>query len=93
MLRKALQDKLEKLAAAEADHRILLLELPTLDSDRKVIATIQDLTDGFPLLSRVDRIVVAKTLGYRSEGVVFFYVWDVTAKEYCQYLKASVVSG
>ena len=75
---------------AKADQRILLLELPTLDSERKVICQIRDMADRFPPLHRVDQIVVAKTFGYQSDNVVYYHAWDVAAEKLSEFLKVVV---
>jgi hypothetical protein len=91
VVRKALNDKLQKLVDAEADRRLLLLELPTTDSGRSLIDTVRDLAATFPLLKRISQIVVAKTLGFHlGEGLVFFHVWDVAAEVWSDYLKAVI---
>jgi len=90
IVRKALNDKLNKLVDAEADQRILLLELQTLDSERKVICQIRDMADRFPLLHRVDQIVIAKTFGYQSDNVVFYHAFDMAAEKLSEFLKVVV---
>ena len=87
IIHKALAGKLKKLVDAKADQRILLLELPTLDSERKVICQIRDMADRFPLLHRIDQIVIAKTFGYQSDNVVYCYAWDVAAEKWSEFLK------
>jgi hypothetical protein len=90
MVRKALNDKLEKLVAAETDQRILMAELPTTDSERLVVDMVRGIGAEFPLLKKVDRLAVAKTLGFHSEGVVFFHVWDLRAKTWCEHLEVVI---
>jgi hypothetical protein len=90
IVQKALNDKLDKLVDAEADQRILLLELRTLDSERKVIRQIRDMADRFPLLHRVDQIVIAKTFGYQSDNVVFYHAFDVATEKLSEFLKVVV---
>ena len=90
IIQKALTGKLNKLVDAKADQRILLLELPTLDSQREVIEEIRGLAVRFPLLCRVDQIVIAKTFGYQLENVVYFHAWDAAAEKWSEFLKVVV---
>jgi hypothetical protein len=70
-------DKLPKLADAEADDHVLLLDLPILsNSPGEVITRVRELTDRFPLLGKVSHTVVANTFAYESEQHVRFWVWE-----------------
>lgn len=91
-VRKMLKDKLPKLAAAEADRRFLIIELPTTDSKWFVVDTVRAIAGDFPLLKQVNWLVVAQTLAFQSEGVVFFHVWDIAAQVWSDHMEAIVAT-
>lgn len=84
VVRKALEDKLPKLAGTHADKRILLLEKDNLPRDYTEFAkVIESLKGEFPDLAKIDEVWVVNTVGWANEGCLFFYrVWPggVTAK-------------
>ena len=73
LVRKALEAKLPKLSGAEADRRILMLELVTLDVDSMVYETVCKLAKEFPLFLRVDEFVFVRNVF--GLGVVF-HTWN-----------------
>jgi hypothetical protein len=74
VIRKALDDKLSKLAATQADKRILLLEKDNTPRGYTEIGkAIESLRDEFTHLSKVDEIWVANTVAWASESCLFFY--------------------
>jgi hypothetical protein len=77
LIRKALSDKLPKLAAAEAEYRILLLDLPTLDSDRQIIDVVREPHGTHPALAHVDYLVTAYTFGFETYHFVRFFAYRV----------------
>jgi site-specific recombinase XerD len=80
LVRKALTDKLPKLAAADAEWRVLLLDLPHFsNSFSEVMDRIREITSQFPLLEKISHIVVAYTPAYQSECWVRFFVWEWAA--------------
>jgi site-specific recombinase XerD len=92
VVRKALADKLPKLADAQAGQRVLLLELPITASKWKVMDTVREMADDFPLLARVNRIVAADTFAFRSEGYLVFWVWDLTADDFTEILQPVITA-
>jgi hypothetical protein len=77
LIRKALRDKLPKLVAAEAESRILLLDLPTLDSDRQIIEVVREPHGTHPALAQVDFLVTAYTFGFETDHFVRFFAYRV----------------
>lgn len=76
-VRRALESKLQKLVDADADIRLLLIDIAThTDSDIAVARVISGLQHEFPLLAKVNEVAFAKTLGFESEGCIFFRVWN-----------------
>ena len=69
LVEKALRDKLPKLTNANVNIRVLLLELPTLDSEWRIVKEAGALASRYPLLQLVHYLVVAKTFG--SPGFIF----------------------
>ena len=93
LVRKALSEKLPKLARADADARFLMIEQPRFtDSDNAVVKVILGVAADFPLLTKIHGIVFAKTY-LLGENVVYFSVWDVETKEWSEHLKVSVSKG
>jgi hypothetical protein len=89
-VRRALYDKLPKLAEAKADIRILMIERPTrADGDNGVLAAILNVSNDFPLLAKIQGIVFANT-SLLGEKVVFFSIWDVKAAQWSEYIKATI---
>jgi hypothetical protein len=84
VVRKALEDKLPKLAGTRADKRILLFEKDNLPRGYTEIGkVIESLKGEFPDLAKVDEVWVVNTVARVSEGCLFFLrVWPggVTAK-------------
>ncbi|HMF75189.1 MAG TPA: site-specific integrase [Bryobacteraceae bacterium] len=80
VVQKALRDKLQKLADADAELRVLLLDLPIRsNSPAAVIERIRELADHFPLLERISHIAVANTVAYPEAACVRFWVWEWNA--------------
>jgi hypothetical protein len=76
-VRRALENKLQKLMHVDADIRLLLIDIPThTDSDIAVARVIGELQHEFPLLARVNEVAFAKTFGFKSEGCIFFRTWN-----------------
>ena len=74
VVKTALSRKLPKLAAENADRRVLLLEQADVahgHSDIRI--AIDDLNGEFPELARTDEIWLAVTTCWELEGVLFFY--------------------
>jgi hypothetical protein len=88
LLCKALADKLPKLAKASAARRVLMFELPTTDSEVLILEKICSARRQFELLDCIDELVFAKTFGLKSEGVTFFYTWDIRRQSWTEYVKA-----
>lgn len=65
---KALRTKLEKLARADAQRRILLLQREqwTL-SEEQIVGEIEKRRPDFPLLDRVDQVWIVETVGTRDD--------------------------
>jgi site-specific recombinase XerD len=87
LIERALKTKLPKLLAASAHERVLLLELPTTDSEWKVIETIRGMRTRFPLLASINYIVVADTFALRSDDYVVFWVWDLARNDWSEILQ------
>jgi site-specific recombinase XerD len=93
LVRKALADKLPKLADTDAELRVLLLDLPHFsNSFSEVMNRIRELASQFPLLEKISHIVVAYTLAYQSERWVRFFVWEwgAGAEDWSDVLLATV---
>lgn len=89
-VRRAINDKLPKLVAVSAEERFLILEKPTMaDSENSVISLIRKLAPEFPLLKKIQAIVVAKTF-LLSEKTVYFDIWDVATEQWTEHLKAII---
>jgi hypothetical protein len=91
VVRKALENKLPKLAATSANLRFLLIDLPGVaDSDNGILKVIRKLAPKFPLLGKIQGLVFAKTFGFREHGVIFFSVWDVATQTWSDHLQATI---
>lgn len=78
LVRKALEEKLPKLAATAAESRILLLELPTIDtSDSQIIGIIRDSQSSYAELTAVDHIVFARTFNSEADPWAWFFAYEV----------------
>jgi hypothetical protein len=89
-VRRALGEKLPKLAATCADERFLMLDQPTYsDSDIGLLEIIRSVSTDFPLLVEIQGIVFAKTC-LLGEKTVYFSVWDVKAGLWSDYLRATI---
>jgi integrase len=92
VVRKALSDKLPKLVEAEADQRVLLLEVPITDGPVKVMQTVLELAENFPQLARVNRIAAADTFAFRSHGHLVFWIWDFAGDDWAEILEPVITS-
>ena len=90
ILRTLLARELPRLAASDAEHRILLLDLPAPGGQWRVIDTVREWAGRFPLLERVNRIVVADTSAFASGAVVTFWVWDRAALNFTEILRPAI---
>jgi hypothetical protein len=73
VVEKALQKKLPKLVNTKADRHVLFLERDQLTFNPDLIfSEIERQRSNFPLLERVDEIWHVETIGYKSEGIVYF---------------------
>jgi hypothetical protein len=89
-IRRALGDKLPKLAATDAEERLLILDKPTLsDSDNGLLEIILAIFPDFPLLHEIQGIVFATT-ALLGEKIAYFSIWDVGAGDWSEYLKATL---
>jgi hypothetical protein len=94
VVRKALTDKLPKLADAEANLRILLLELPIInESPSNVIAILDELAAEFPSLQNVTHFVVANTFVYETEGYLLYWVRSQSAEDWSDILQPVLSAG
>ncbi len=74
---RALRDKLPKLVAAHAEHRILLIELPTIDTSTTVIIDLIRHSPEYAAdLASIDFIVLAKSHQNDGAGSVWFFGYD-----------------
>jgi len=88
IVRKALEDKLEKLTKSDADLRALLLELPIInETPSNVIDILTQLEAEFPKLEKVNYYVVANTIAYESEGYLLYWVWDRSIQDWSEILQ------
>lgn len=93
VVRKALEDKVQKLAEANASERILLLEYPMIsDSWNEVIEFVQRIAAEFPRFEMINYVVVAQTYALQSEKILWFYVWDCVQKDWSDYLRVEIQS-
>src|SRR5216683_2916417 len=89
-VRKALGEKLPKLANADADERFLMIEQPRpTDSDNALLRIILSVSPEFPLLRRISEVVFAKTY-LLDEKVVYFSIWNVQTREWSEHVKATI---
>lgn len=83
VLRRALENKVPKLAATPADKRILLLEdegvaIGFVKVTHGIDASVGDLPD----LKKIDAVWCAHTMSWKSEGdVMFCHIWPGGVKE------------
>jgi hypothetical protein len=83
VLKRALANKVPKLAATPADKRVLLLEDEGVAIGFvKVTKGIDDSIDALPDLKKIDEVWCAHTMGWKSSGDVFFcHIWPGGVKE------------
>lgn len=91
LIRKALSDKLPKLAAAEAEFRILLLDLPTLDSEWQLIEAVRNVHDSHATLARIDHVVTAQTFGFKDFHFVRFFAYRTGTYELVDVSRVEVI--
>lgn len=73
VVKKALEAKLPKLIATDADKRILMLERQHMNStDDQILDEIEKVATGREL-SKLDEIWFVETLVYETEGILYFY--------------------
>jgi hypothetical protein len=90
-VRRVLREKLPKLAAADADQRLLMIDQTTFyDSENSVLEVIRRISVDFPLLHEIQAIVFAKTWPLVKK-VAYFSIWDVRTGQWSEHLKASIV--
>ena len=91
-VRQALQNKLQKLVDTDADIRFLLIDISTpTDSDIAVAKAVIRVRAEFPLLSKVDEVVFAKTFGFKNEGFIFFRTWNTQSQVWSSdFINASI---
>jgi hypothetical protein len=79
---RALSTKLSKLVSANASRRVLLIELPTIDTSYTLIAQIiQDSSDRAPDIAKIDFVVLAKTHTDGAKGSAWFFSHDTKTFE------------
>ena len=78
VIRKALHDKVPKLANAAAQEKLLMIEMPMIsDSHTRALEIIRDLGEEIPAFSMIDHVVIAQTFGLEEDhGVIYFFVWN-----------------
>ena len=90
-MRRVLREKLPKLAAADADQRLLMIDQTTFyDSENSVLEVMRRISVDFPLLHEIQAIVFAKTWPLVKK-VAYFSIWDVRTGQWSEHLKASIV--
>ena len=72
----ALERKLPKLKAAVADSRVLLIELPTVDTSCTLIAHIIKSSEYVDDLRAIDFVVLAKTVIDNGSGSAWLFTYD-----------------
>jgi hypothetical protein len=77
--RKALEDKLAKLTRAQADRRILMLELLTLAGDAEVYEAVRNLARNFPDFLRIDEVVFVRNF---FEWGLTFRTWNTASNDW-----------
>ena len=92
VVRQALENKLPKLAQANADQRILLIESPThTESESEIVKVICDVAFDFPLLSKIDDVAFAKTFWFHAHRTaIYFRVWNRPSETWAAFLKAVI---
>jgi hypothetical protein len=73
---RALECKLPKLKAAVADNRVLLIELPTIDTSPTLIADVIISSEYADDLRAIDFVVLAKTVTNNGGGSAWFFAHD-----------------
>ncbi len=77
---KALASKFTKLKTTNAQSRVLLIELPTLDTIPSLIAeTIQQSPEYAHDLQAINFVVLAKTFEEAGKGTGWFFAYDTTS--------------
>jgi hypothetical protein len=79
---KVLATKLPKLSNSVADRKVLLVELPTMDTSTSlIIDLIKASTYYATQLNRIDYVVVAKTHTDQATGSAWFFAYDTRGYE------------
>jgi len=92
-VRRALEKKLPKTAAADAHLRFLLIDQPTpSDSEIGVLRVIRELAPEFPLLQEIQALGFAKTY-LLHESVIYFSLWNVRTGSWSEYLRAEIAKA
>jgi hypothetical protein len=83
VLKKALANKVPKLAATPSDKRILLLEDEGVSIGfTKVIQVLDDSVQSLSDLKRIDAVWCAHTMSWKSSGELFFcHIWPAGVQE------------
>jgi hypothetical protein len=90
---RALKKRLQKLVDTEVTLKFLMIELPTTDSEIRVLEVIREIAGAIPGLAPLDsinEIVFAKTFGFESEGSIFFKSWNPRSGRWSEHLHATV---
>jgi hypothetical protein len=91
LVEHALETKLQKLVDADADTKFLLIDMPShTDSDIAVVSVIRGLGGRFSLLPKVNEIVFARTFGFKSEGYIFFRMWNPRTQGWSDFINAQM---
>lgn len=78
----ALREKLPKLIAAQADRKVLLVELPTRDTSQSLIIDLmKNSSTHAGQLKRIDFVVPAKTHNDNGTGFAWFFAYDTKTFE------------
>ena|SRR5689334_13944931 len=73
VIEKALANKLQKLVSTPAKRRILMLERQHMNLyPARMRTEIEKRATKFPELGNVDEIWIAETMGYDTEGILYF---------------------
>ena len=76
-IEQALSAKLPKLSNAKADRKVLVIELPTLDtSPSQIVDLIKTSSKYAAQLACIDFVVLAKTLMEQGTGFAWFFAYD-----------------
>ncbi len=78
---KVLNEKLPKLSNSAADRKVLLVELPTIDTSPGQIIDLMKSSTNAAQLKRIDFVVVAKTLKDQATGSAWFFAYDTRSYE------------